>query len=151
MGGYQNFCMVALSSGQSVAGICHTRAGNADLPPVWLMYITVADLDQSMRRCVERGGKIRVAAKSAHGVGRYCVMEDPAGACLSGVCHKDAAGSNSEATSAGPHDPTGGRSAAEATKPAPGQSGRPTRPSGQSRPGRPRPKKREKPDNTGHE
>src|SRR5438132_7184625 len=42
MGAYSDFVMSA--DGTPVAGICHARAANADLPPVWLIYITVEDL-----------------------------------------------------------------------------------------------------------
>jgi predicted enzyme related to lactoylglutathione lyase len=65
---------------QPVAGICHARGHNADLPPVWLIYITVADLDEAVRQCQQRGGKVRVPPKDMGGQGRYRVIEDPAGA-----------------------------------------------------------------------
>ena len=79
MGGYEDYCMNAPSSGLSVAGVCHARGENAELPPVWLIYITVASLDESMRQCVARGGRVRVAPRSM-GQARYSVIEDPAGA-----------------------------------------------------------------------
>ena len=65
---------------EPVAGICHARGGNAGFPPVWLVYIIVADLDESVRRCLEHGGKLRLPVKSMGTQGRYCVIEDPAGA-----------------------------------------------------------------------
>ena len=55
MGGYHDYRMNA-ANGQSAAGVCHARGKNAALPPVWLIYITVADLGESIRRCIERGG-----------------------------------------------------------------------------------------------
>jgi predicted enzyme related to lactoylglutathione lyase len=36
------------------------------------------DLDESVRRAVERGGRIRVPTRNT-GAGRYSVIEDPAG------------------------------------------------------------------------
>ena len=54
MGGYSDYCMNAPESGATVAGICHARGVNADLPPQWLVYITVADLDHAMERCAAR-------------------------------------------------------------------------------------------------
>jgi hypothetical protein len=78
MGSYDDYCMIA-AGGDAVAGICHARGENAALPPVWMIYITVPDLDESVRRAVERGGKVRVPTRSA-GAGRYAVIEDPAGA-----------------------------------------------------------------------
>jgi predicted enzyme related to lactoylglutathione lyase len=80
MGGYSDYIMAAPSSGSHVSGICHARGMNAGLPPVWLVHITVENLDESAARCVELGGKILLGPKSLEGQGRYCVMQDPAGA-----------------------------------------------------------------------
>ena len=63
-----------------VAGICHARGDNAALPAQWLLYITVADVDASVERCVELGGQVLVAAKDLPGYGRMSVIQDPAGA-----------------------------------------------------------------------
>ena len=80
MGGYQDFCMHPPGEAQPVAGICHARGANSDLPPLWMVYITVADLDESVRNCEELGGKLRRPAESMGRMGRFCVIEDPAGA-----------------------------------------------------------------------
>ena len=80
MGGYSDFCMTPPGMAEPVAGICHARGGNAGLPPVWLVYITVADLDESVRRCLDRGGKLCRPIQSSGAQGRFCVIEDPAGA-----------------------------------------------------------------------
>ncbi len=79
MGGYSDFHMLAPTTGESVAGICHARGSNADVPPQWLVYITVADVDQSAAKCGEFGGQVVVAPR-AMGGGRFCVIRDPAGA-----------------------------------------------------------------------
>ena len=78
MGGYEDYCMNA-EGGHVVSGICHARGENAAMPPVWMIYIVVSDLDDAVTRCLDRGGKVRVPAKNM-GSGRYCVIEDPAGA-----------------------------------------------------------------------
>jgi predicted enzyme related to lactoylglutathione lyase len=80
MDGYNDYCMTPPGMDDPVAGICHARGGNAGLPPVWLVYIIVSDLDESVRRCLEHGGKLRFPVKSMGTQGRYCVIEDPAGA-----------------------------------------------------------------------
>lgn len=77
MGAYSDFVMNA--DGGGVAGICHARGANAELPPVWLIYITVEDLDHSLEECQRRGGAL-VSAPRSYGGGRYCVIKDPAGA-----------------------------------------------------------------------
>lgn len=80
MDGYQDFIMTPPGSESPAAGICHARGVNADLPPQWLVYITVADLDDSMRRCIELGGRVIAGPKDGGEGARYCVIQDPAGA-----------------------------------------------------------------------
>ena len=80
MGDDSDFNMNTPESGDTIAGICHTRDSNADLPPQWLIYITVENLDLSISSCKELGGKIIAGPKSMACYGRYCVIEDPAGA-----------------------------------------------------------------------
>jgi predicted enzyme related to lactoylglutathione lyase len=65
---------------QPVAGICHARGENVGLPPVWLIYITVDDLDRSIRRCQELRGKLLRPATRMGTNGSFCVIQDPAGA-----------------------------------------------------------------------
>jgi predicted enzyme related to lactoylglutathione lyase len=78
MGAYSDYVMSA-DGGEEVAGICHRRGSNADLPPQWLIYITVEDLDHSIAECQRRGGSVLTPPRS-YGGGRYCVIKDPAGA-----------------------------------------------------------------------
>ena len=80
MGGYEDFCMNLPSNGQPVAGLCHARGSNADLPPQWLIYITVEDVEKSAARCVELGGQVISGPRSMGGQGTFCVIRDPAGA-----------------------------------------------------------------------
>jgi predicted enzyme related to lactoylglutathione lyase len=80
MSGYADFNMTTPDSDTTVAGICHARGGNAGLPPQWLVYIIVEDVDASAARCVELGGKVIAGPKKMGGEGDYCVIEDPAGA-----------------------------------------------------------------------
>jgi predicted enzyme related to lactoylglutathione lyase len=80
MGDYSDFNMNAPKSGQPTAGICHARGANADLPAQWLMYVVVEDIGKSRARCEELGGKLLTPIKDMGGEGRYCVIQDPAGA-----------------------------------------------------------------------
>lgn len=79
MGNYDDYSMTIPSSGDAVAGICHKLGSNADLPPGWLIYIEVSDIDASMAECSARGGRIVRTARPLAG-GRFCVIEDPSGA-----------------------------------------------------------------------
>ena len=81
MGEYDDFNMNAPRSGTPVAGVCHARGTNSDLPAQWLNYVVVNDLDHSVERCKELGGEILVGPKGMDQA-RYCVIRDPAGAVL---------------------------------------------------------------------
>ena len=80
MNGYDDFSFAPPDSGEPVAGICHARGSNADLPATWIIYITVADVDASARTCEALGGRVVVEPKNMGEMGRYCLIEDPAGA-----------------------------------------------------------------------
>jgi predicted enzyme related to lactoylglutathione lyase len=80
MGGYHDFCMHPSAGKGAVAGICHARGANAELPAQWIIYITVDDIEESVRRCEALGGRLRVPVRSMGPGGRFCVIEDPAGA-----------------------------------------------------------------------
>lgn len=80
MDNYDDYCMFGSASDQPVAGICHARGPNAGLPAQWLVYVTVDDLNQRVAKCVELGGQVIAATKDMGSAGRYCVIEDPAGA-----------------------------------------------------------------------
>ena len=62
---------------QRAAGICHARGGNANLPPQWIIYVPVKDLERSLYLCEHLGGRI-VHRLSAH----YVLIQDPAGAVM---------------------------------------------------------------------
>ncbi|MCC7153962.1 MAG: VOC family protein [Bryobacterales bacterium] len=80
MGGYQDYAMTAESGGKSVAGVCHSRGVNDGIPPVWLIYITVRNLDASTARVLELGGRVIRQPVNIGTNARYAVIQDPAGA-----------------------------------------------------------------------
>jgi len=79
MGGYEDFMMTPPGGGDPVCGVCHARGSNADLPPVWIPYFIVADIEISLTECEVRGGS-RITPVKTMGDARYCVIRDPAGA-----------------------------------------------------------------------
>jgi predicted enzyme related to lactoylglutathione lyase len=80
MGDYSDFNMNSPENGQPMAGICHARGVNEKFPPVWLIYIVVSNLDESLNQCQGSGGKVISGPKTMEGQGRYAVIQDPAGA-----------------------------------------------------------------------
>jgi hypothetical protein len=79
MGNYADFNMIPRDSSEPAAGVCHARGRNAALPPQWLVYISVADLDHAIRECEIRGGRVIDGPRSM-GEQRFCVIQDPVGA-----------------------------------------------------------------------
>ena len=80
MGGYDDFTMNLPGTDVAAAGVCHARGGNAGIPPQWLMYVTVANLDASLARATALGGEIVKPAVVMSGQGRFAIVRDPAGA-----------------------------------------------------------------------
>ncbi|MEZ5359751.1 MAG: VOC family protein [Candidatus Zixiibacteriota bacterium] len=78
MGDYDDFTMMPPGGSAPAAGICHSRGGNKDIPPVWMLYIIVANIDDSIAACAENGGRLLNGPKTM-GNDRYCFIEDPAG------------------------------------------------------------------------
>jgi uncharacterized protein len=87
MGGYSDFCMNQPADGKTVAGVCHARGENVNLPPQWLIYINVANLKRSLAACRRRGGKVVCSVRDM-GSGKMAVIRDPAGAVAALFEHK---------------------------------------------------------------
>ena len=68
MDAYDDYNMTAPSGGEAVAGICHARGVNGKLPPQWLMYVAVEDVDESARRCREFGSRKLLACSTMRSV-----------------------------------------------------------------------------------
>jgi predicted enzyme related to lactoylglutathione lyase len=82
LNGYADYCMTAPRTGTPIAGVCHARGENAGLPPQWLMYVVVENLDRSLEACVKMGGKTLTPIRSYGPQSRFCVIQDPVGAIL---------------------------------------------------------------------
>ncbi len=72
---YADYNMLG-ADGKPAAGVCHARGVNSSLPPVWLIYLPVGDLSESLSRVRDGGGK--VVSES----GGIAVIQDPAGVFL---------------------------------------------------------------------
>ncbi len=86
--GYEDFVMKAADD-EPIAGVCHARGDNADLPATWIPYVVVEDLTGSIARAKERGGHVLGGVREMPGMGRYAFVRDPAGAVLALFQHGD--------------------------------------------------------------
>jgi predicted enzyme related to lactoylglutathione lyase len=80
MGGYDDYTLVDPATGLPIGGVCHARGPNAGLPPVWLPYFRVDDLDAALAATTERGGRLLHGPRDMGPHGRMAVVADPAGA-----------------------------------------------------------------------
>lgn len=78
---YADYSMVG-GDGTPAAGVCHARGVNLGLPPVWMIYLPVGDLAESLRRVQEEGGKIIKITRGDDGEYAYAAIQDPVGAYL---------------------------------------------------------------------
>ncbi len=81
MGEYDDFNINLAGTDKTVAGVCHARGSNKNLPPQWLMYVRVADVAASAAKCVALGGKILEGPRMMDS-SQFCVIQDPQGAVL---------------------------------------------------------------------
>ncbi|MGI9294895.1 MAG: VOC family protein [Pseudomonadales bacterium] len=81
MGEYDDFNINLPNTTDTIAGICHARGSNSNLPAQWLMYVRVKDVAESAARCNALGGKV-LDGPRAMGSSQFCVVQDPEGAVL---------------------------------------------------------------------
>lgn len=81
MGGYNDYNINLPGTGDTVAGICHARGSNANLPAQWLTYVQVDDVNECAEKCKQLGGTILDGPRKMAG-SNFCVIKDPAGAVL---------------------------------------------------------------------
>ena len=81
MGTYSDFNLNLPGSGKTMAGICHARGMNANLPAQWLMYVRVADVAASAAEAERQKGKVLDGPRRMGG-SNFCVIQDPDGAVM---------------------------------------------------------------------
>lgn len=81
MGMYSDFNINLPDTQDTVAGICHARGYNANLPSQWLVYVRVGSVAESASQCEKLGGKVLDGPRRMGG-SNFCVIQDPAGAVM---------------------------------------------------------------------
>ena len=57
------------------------------MPPMWMSYVTVTDVDALVKRVVALGGKVQMPPTDIPTVGRFAVIHDPQGATLNVITY----------------------------------------------------------------
>lgn len=68
--------------GEAVAGIMAQPEECRGMPPSWDIYITVDDVDATVKQVVELGGQVLRPPFDIPEVGRFAVLQDPQGAVI---------------------------------------------------------------------
>jgi predicted enzyme related to lactoylglutathione lyase len=65
-----------------IGGIPPAEAGDPKLPPHWIIYFQVADVEASTKKVQQLGGKVHMPPRKMEGVGTWSVVADPQGAAF---------------------------------------------------------------------
>jgi hypothetical protein len=76
----QEFYHYFTNNGRANGGIMQMDERWGDAPPHWMVYFTVADIDQTVAKVPGLGGKVHVPVTPAGTIGRFSVVGDPTGA-----------------------------------------------------------------------
>lgn len=71
-----------LKSGDTDVGGATTPPPGGKVPPSWLAYASVHDVDEAAKKAVAHGGKVMSQPTTIPNVGRFAVLVDPQGAAL---------------------------------------------------------------------
>jgi predicted enzyme related to lactoylglutathione lyase len=69
-------------SNEECAGIMSIPAENQGMPASWNGYVTVNDVEASVKHAIELGGSLLMGPVDIPNVGRFSVIADPQGATL---------------------------------------------------------------------
>lgn len=75
--------------GDQVGGIMTLPPDAGEMPPTWGIYITVKDIEQTVKTAGELGGKIFMEPQEIPDVGRFAVIQDPQGAYFAAIQYNE--------------------------------------------------------------
>lgn len=81
MGDYVDYIIIDPVTKESFTGICYKKGVNSNIPNVWLNYVNVENIDQTIELCIKSNGKI-IDGPRKMGEGKFAIMQDPTGAYL---------------------------------------------------------------------
>lgn len=69
-------------NGRTNGGMIQMDDSWGDLPPHWMVYISVRDIDETLRKVKENGGEVHTEVIDVPALGKFAVVMDPTGAAL---------------------------------------------------------------------
>ena len=74
-----NYLMI-VNKGRMNGGMMQMDETWGDMPPNWMVYFNIDDLDGALKKIDSLGGKVVMGKTNASGVGEFAIIADPAGA-----------------------------------------------------------------------
>lgn len=65
---------------KGVGGLMQTPKGQEHIPPHWLSYVSVENVDAMLEKAKKLGATIKMPATNVADYGRFAVLQDPTGA-----------------------------------------------------------------------
>jgi uncharacterized protein len=83
-----NYTVVRLTGATSgQGGIMPIPPGAKGMPPAWISYVTVDDVDATAKQAEKHGGMVMAGPRDIPEVGRFAVIQDPQGAAIAVITY----------------------------------------------------------------
>jgi uncharacterized protein len=77
----EKYTMIKTAGGDGGGGIMQTPADKqGQIPPHWMTYINVDNIDESVAKATSLGANVKVPATDVQDYGRFAIITDPTGA-----------------------------------------------------------------------
>lgn len=76
---YEDYVMT-IENETPAGGICNNKGVNRGIPPQWIPYFFVPDVQESLSICLKLGGTLVIDSKKPDGTLNYVIVKDPQGA-----------------------------------------------------------------------
>lgn len=71
---------MAVDSITAAGGICHHRGKNIGIPPQWISYFYIDDVENALQTCLALGGELLKESRKVDGTLCFVIVKDPQGA-----------------------------------------------------------------------
>jgi uncharacterized protein len=78
---------VVSAGGQAIGGLMSLPPDMQQMPPHWGTYVTVDDVDTTVKMVKELGGKVLMSPQDIPTVGRFTLIQDPQGGVISAISY----------------------------------------------------------------
>jgi predicted enzyme related to lactoylglutathione lyase len=81
------YTVVKVGEESGIGGIMPIPPTGKGMPPVWMSYVTVDNVDTTAKKAEQLGGKTMAPPRDIPDVGRFAVIQDPQGAAIAVITY----------------------------------------------------------------